>query len=306
MAVEWTQVKGRLLAAVERLKQNKAVDIGVRELLNAIPVVGGFVGAYWDQMEVPGQEDALDIATFLEHLADNRALFERAERRLEVIGDSVLELHEPLEQVLVDLEDIRDDTSYIRKVIQRMEAAVQAEPARRGLAFGLAMLDDRERAERTLAEVNQALAQSGQTPSAAGYYMIGMAAAGRYDYARAEACLLEAVGDPAIAGVAHRGLAITYQRWANEQLTEENYGVAEDLLAKAASHGKEAAAHDVLDPLTLNQLGYGAKDLAIRFQRTNRRAQAEQQFEEALRYFTNVLKITPTTRARTTGLPVSA
>lgn len=293
MAVEWTQVRGRLLAAVERLKQHRAVDVGIRELLNAIPVVGGFVGAYWDEIEIPSEQDALDIAAFLEHLADNRALFERAERRLEAIGDSVLDLHEPLQQVLGDLEDIRDDTSHIRVVMQRMEAAVRAEPARRGLAFGLAMLDDRQRAERTLAEVNQALAQSGETPSPAGYYMIGMAAAGRYDYPRAEACLLQAAADPAFAGVAHRGLAITYQRWANEQITEENYGLAEDLLDKATSHGKEAGTHDQLDPLTLNQLGYTAKDLAIRLQTTNRPAQAQRHFDEALRYFTNVLKMNP-------------
>jgi tetratricopeptide (TPR) repeat protein len=291
MAVEWTQARDGLLAVVERLKQRKAVDIGIRELLNAIPVVGGFVGAYWDQIETPGESDALDIATFLEQMADNRALFERAERRLEAIGDSVLQLNEPLAQVLGDLQDIRDDTSHIREVVHRLEAAVQAEPARRGLAFGLAMLDDRERAERTLAEVNQALLRSGQTPSPAGYYMLGMAAAGRYDYARAEASLLEAVSDPALAGVAHRGLAITYQRWAHEQITDENYGFAEDLLEKSATHGKEAATRDLLDPVTLNQLGYTSKDLAIRFQRTNRPAQAEHHFDEALRYFTNVLKM---------------
>jgi hypothetical protein len=63
----------------------------------------GFVGAYWDQIETPGESDALDIATFLEQMADNRALFERAERRLEAIGDSVLQLNEPLAQVLGDL-----------------------------------------------------------------------------------------------------------------------------------------------------------------------------------------------------------
>lgn len=293
MAGEWTQVRARLLGVVERLKQHKAVDIGIREMLNAIPVVGGFVGAYWDEIETPSEQDALDIAAFLERLADNQALFERAERHLEAIGDSVLKLHEPLQQVLMDVEDIRDDTRHIREAMDRMEAAVQAEPARRGLAFGLAMLEDRQRAERTLAKVDQALEQSGEAPSPAGYYMIGMAAAGRYDYPRAEACLLQAVADPALAGVAHRGLAITYQRWALEQITEENYGLAEDLLDKATSHGKEAGTHDQLDLLLLNQLGYTAKDLAIRLQRTNRPAEAERHFDQALRYFTNVLKMDP-------------
>lgn len=100
--MEWTQVRGRLLAVVERLKQHRAVDIGIRELPGPLPVVGGFVGAYWDEIEVPSEQDALEIAAFLEHLADNRALGR--------LGPHC-----------------------------RLPS---------GLVFGLAMLDDRERAER--------------------------------------------------------------------------------------------------------------------------------------------------------------
>lgn len=302
MAVEWEQVRGRLLAVVEALKQRKAVDLGVRELLRLIPVVGGFVAAYWDELDAPGQGDADQIAAFLAQLADDRALFERAERRLDAIGDSVLQLHEPLAQILGDLEGIRDDTGHIREVLQRIEEAVRTEPARRGLAFGLALLDDRERAARTLAEVKRALEESGQAPTPAALYLLGMAAAGRADHARAEAALLAAVADPSLAGIAHRGLAITYQRWANEQIAAENYGSAADLLTKAAAHGTQAATHDQLDPLTLTQLGYTEKELAQRLQHLNRPAAAEPHLDEALRYFTAVLKLDPDDPSAHNGL----
>lgn len=300
--MEWPEIQRKLLDAAAKLKERKAVDIGIKSLLGLIPVVGGFVSEYWDRLDVHGEAQASELAAVLTRLAMQEDLFERVEERLQSEGNQLLQIKLPISQIVSEIETIADDTQYTRRMLEHWDEALRFGPARDGMALGLAMAEDARSGSAFAEQVQQVVGQLGAEAQPAAYYVLGMSYVSKYQYGPAEAALLEAAKDPGIQGAAIIGLAMNYQRWANELIAQENYGFAEAKLNKADGYIREALRQEPLDTQGLNQLGYTFKDLALRYQSTGKRERADEPIEKATGYFQSVLRLAPDDAGAHNGL----
>jgi tetratricopeptide (TPR) repeat protein len=291
--MEWPEIQTKLLEAAAMLKEHKAVDIGIKSLLGLIPVVGGFVSEYWDRLDVKGEAQASELAAVLTRLSTQEDLFERVEDRLQSQGSQLLELKLPISQIVGEIASIADDTQATRRMLEHWDCALRFGPARDGMTLGLAMEEDARRGGVFADQVRQVVGQLDAKIQPTAYYVLGMSYVSNYQYGLAEAALLEAAKDPDIQAAAIAGLAVNYQRWANELIAQENYGFADEKLDKADGYIREALRQDPLDTQSLNQLGYTFKELAHRFQSTGKRERADELTEKAFGYFQSVLRLAP-------------
>jgi tetratricopeptide (TPR) repeat protein len=300
--MEWPEIQKRLLDAAAMLKEHKAVDIGIKSSLALIPFVGGFVSEYWDRLDVHGEAQASELAAVLTKLATQEDLFQRVAERLESQGHQLLEVKLSISQIVNDIETIADDTHYTRRMLEYWYQALQFGPGRDGMALGLAMVQDAQGGSAFVEQVKQVVGQLGEEAQPAAYYVLGMDYVSKYQFAPAEAMLLEAAKDPGIQGVAIFGLAMNYQHWANELISQENYGFAKEKLEKADAYIREALRREPLDTQSLGQLGYTYKDLAYRYQSTGRNDQANEMLEKAYEDFQSVLRLAPDDPGARNGL----
>jgi tetratricopeptide (TPR) repeat protein len=300
--MEWPEIQRKLLEAAAMLKEHKAVDIGIKSVLGLIPVVGGFVSEYWDRLDVRGEAQASELAAVLTRLAMQEDLFARVEERLQSQGNQLLQIRLPISQIVSEIETIADDTQYTRRMLEHWDKALRFGPARDGMALGLAMAEDTRGGSAFAEQVQQVVGQLGPESRPAAYYVLGMDYVSRYHYGPAETALLEAAKDPDIEGAAIAGLAMNYQRWANELIAQENYGFAEEKLDKADGYIREALRQEPLDTQSLNQLGYTFKDLAFRYQSTGKHERADELIEKASGYFQSVLRLAPDDASAHNGL----
>ena len=59
MPSTWDVIREKLLTAAGKLKKNKVFDIAVEQLLDEIPIVGGFASKYWSTLGGDDAEKAL-------------------------------------------------------------------------------------------------------------------------------------------------------------------------------------------------------------------------------------------------------
>ncbi len=300
--MEWPEIQRKLLEAAAMLKEHKAVDIGIKSVLGLIPVVGGFVSEYWDRLDVQGEAQASELAAVLTRLAMQEDLFERVEERLESQGNQLLQIRLPISQIVSEIEAIADDTQYTRRMLEHWDKALRFGPARDGMALGLAMAEDTRGGSAFAEQVQQVVGQLEAESRPAAYYVLAMHYVSKYQYGPAEAALLEAAKDPGIEGAAITGLAMNYQRWANELIAQENFGFAEEKLDKADGYIREALRQEPLDTQSLNQLGYTFKDLAFRYRSTGKHERADELMEKASGYFQSVLRLAPDDAGAHNGL----
>ena len=300
--MEWPEIQKRLLAAAAMLKEHKAVDIGIKSSLALIPVVGGFVSEYWDRLDVHGEAQASELAAVLTKLATQEGLFERVAERLESQGNQLLEIKLSISQIVSDIETIADDTQYTRRTLEHWDKALRFSPARDGMTLGLAMVEDAQGGSAFVEQVRQVVGQLDEKTQPAAYYLLGMDYVSKYQSAPAEAALLEAAKDPGIQDAAIFGLAMNYQHWANQLITQENYGFAEEKLKKAAAYVREVLRQQPLDTQSLGQLGYTYKELAYRYQSMGKGERANEALEKANEYFQSVLRLAPDDPSAHNGL----
>ena len=49
--MNWLAIRQALRDAAAKLKSNKVTDAAIGELLDAVPVVGGFASSYWSKLD---------------------------------------------------------------------------------------------------------------------------------------------------------------------------------------------------------------------------------------------------------------
>ena len=62
----WAAIRKALRDVAAKLKSNKVTDAAIGELLDAVPVVGGFASSYWSKLDGTDSKKAGELARFLE------------------------------------------------------------------------------------------------------------------------------------------------------------------------------------------------------------------------------------------------
>ena len=121
-------------------------------------------------------------------------------------------------------------------------------------------------------------------------------------YDKAKACFLAAIRASPEIGDAYVGLAMNEQLVANEMIRRQNFGIAEESLAKAEQYVTTALKYDTTNPRIHTQLGYVYKDLAQRYIGTPRAAKAHEFTEKAAKHFKMTLALDDNSASAHNGL----
>jgi tetratricopeptide (TPR) repeat protein len=300
-AVEWRQIQEKLETVVRRIRQNKVLDAATVGLLNEIPVVGGFLSRYWDNLAANDQSPEA-MAEFIESIAEQERNFDNLRHLIEKHGEQLIKQDRKLGDILVNVYEIGDDTRVIKTQIARMVETFEIPSARAAFEQAAAIGQDHRQSLDRIRQAEKVLEGAGAEADATSYYQLGLIYLRMSDFDDAEASLLEAINKQPDLVDALIGLAMIYQRRATEHLGSENYGLAESAAKRSEDYVKNAMFYEPTDMGLQVHLGYLYKDLAQRYAGTARLPKAQEMASKAWGCFERALKINPQDASAHNGL----
>lgn len=299
--MNWDQIQGKLQSIAKRIRQNKIVDAATAALIEEIPVVGGFLSRYWDNLG-GDEESAQSMVSFIEAIAEQKAAFINLRQLVQAHGEKLLEQGATLGEILVRVDETRDSVTAIKTQITRFVETLRIPSAKAAFEAAAAMGEDYRQSRDRVQHAQTVLQQAGAEADASSYYQLGMVYLSMSDFEDAEACLLKAVEMQPDLADALIGLTMIYQRRATEHLRQENYGLAEDAAIRSEGYVKSAMLYDPTDVSLQVHLGYLYKDLAQRYAGTGKAAKAQKVVDKAWGCFATALKINPKNASAHNGL----
>jgi tetratricopeptide (TPR) repeat protein len=299
--MNWGQIQSKLQLVAKRVRQNKLVDAATAALIEEIPVVGGFLSKYWDSLG-GDEESAQNMASFIEAIAEQEKAFNNLGQLVEAQGEHLINQGTTLGEILVRVDETRDNVKAIKTQISRFIETLRIPSAKVAFEIAAAIGEDYRKSTDLIQHAENVLQHAGAEADAHSYYQLGMVYLSMSEFEHAEASLLKAVALQPELVDALIGLAMIYQRQATEHLRKENYGLAEDAAVKAEGYVKSALLHDPTDVSVQVHLGYLYKDLAQRYAGTGKSAQAQLAADKAWRCFETAVKIEPENASAHNGL----
>jgi tetratricopeptide (TPR) repeat protein len=289
----WEETKQRLLEAAQTIRQNKVLDAGTRALLGSIPVVGGFAANLWESIDAGDDERAAQIAALLEAAARQETAFEELKREIDEHGDVLLATHASVDDILGRVTAVQDSVTRVEARLDELFGHLEAPPVMQALQAEVVLRNDLEAAAELIRDADRALSDAGQELSPENLFRLGVVYQATGDTAKAKASFLAATErDPTMA-LAYTGLASILQLEANSMVREENYGLADMTLKRAAAYAERALVLDNTNAEVLVQMGYNEKELAQRYVGAGRASEAATWIEKARSHFRMALGADP-------------
>ncbi len=268
--MSWEATKQKIKAARDYIQQHDVLDAAFAGALGEIPFVGGFLSNWWAKTAEDGAADAEKLATLLDQLSAQEAVFEEFRRLMQSHEEQLAAGRVSLDTMLVlvgelsgDVKNLGDQVSGMAAEVSEIRAVTKQRFVGDAFKAAATLIDDRKRQAQLIGIVTAALEKRGDKADAESLYQLGAYFTLSNDSELAEACLLQATELDDTLTEAYVLLGTIYQLRAYEFIVQENYGFAEDVLDKAKAY---VALAD--DPTALgidNQLGYIYKDFAQRF-----------------------------------------
>jgi tetratricopeptide (TPR) repeat protein len=299
--MDWQSIQQKIRTLAQRIRNDKIVDSVTAELLAAIPLVGGFLSKYWEKT-AGDTESAISMAAFMDAISAQQESFSKLVALVTANGDMLIEQNYSLGQILVSIDETRDNVKDIKTQINRFVETLKIPSAKAAFEIAAAMNEDFQQSSPQLEHAEKVLQMSGDAGDAHSYYQLGMVYLSMSNFSHAEACLLKAVDLRSDLADAMLGIAMIYQRRATEHLRQENFGLAEEAAKKSEGYVKSAMLHDPTDFGIQVHLGYFYKDLAQRFNSTGNKVRANEAFIKAVKCFDNALKVDPDNASAHNGL----
>ncbi len=171
--MNWSQVQDKLETIVQRIRRNKILDAATVGLLNEIPVVGGFLSRYWDNLAANDQSPEA-MAAFIESIAAQETTFNNLYRLVEDQGEQLIEQGEKLGTILLVVSETREDTKEIKTQIRRFVETLEIPSARAAFEQVAAMGEDRRRSLERIKKAEKVLENAGVEADARSYYQLGL------------------------------------------------------------------------------------------------------------------------------------
>jgi tetratricopeptide (TPR) repeat protein len=289
--MSWEETKRRLLDAAQEIRRNKVLDAGTRALLSSIPVVGGFASSLWDSIDAGDDERAAQVAALLESAARQEAAFEDLKREIDEHGDVLLATHASVEDILGRVTAVQSSVGRLEARIDELFRHLEAGPVTQALRAEVVLAHDREAASALIDDADRALTDAGEDLSPENLFRLGVLYQATGDTEKAKASFLAVTEREPTMAAAYTGLATALQLEANTMVREENYGLADANLQRAAAYAEKALALDNANVQVLVQMGYNEKELAQRYAGAGRAAEAGTWVERARTHFKMALGV---------------
>ena len=309
--MNWLAIRQALRDAAAKLKSNEVTDAAIGELLNAVPVVGGFASSYWSKLDGADSNKAGELARFLEVLGEREARFNAMRDFLQsqssLTLNLVLESRGSLNMILALVERVDGGMSELRKEVSELgvqlaEIADVTEAKFVGTAMRVSatLIDDHASRTEMIASITRDLEQAGSAVTEDSLYDMAMMfmLTGRHQLA--EAALLEVHHRDGSRDQTLIALAQIYQLRAHELVIGKNYGFAEEVLEKSRGYLK-VADDDANLEIDL-QLAYGYKELGQAYMEAARPADAAEPLRKARKLFAGVLAVEPRNPSALNGM----
>ena len=313
--MNWSAIRQALRDAAAKLKSNEVTDAAIGELLDAVPVVGGFASSYWSKLDGADSSKAGELARFLEVLGEREARFNAMRDFLQsqssLTLDLVLESRGSLDMILSLVERVDGGMSELRKEVSELgvqlaEIADVTEAKFVGTAMRVSatLIDDHASRTEMIASITRDLEQAGSAVTEDTLYDMAMMFMLKGKHQLAEAALLEVHHRDGSRDETLIALAQIYQLRAHELVIGKNFGFAEEVLEKSRGYVK-VADDDANLEIDL-QLAYGYKELGQAYMEAARPGDAAEPLRKARKLFAGVLAVEPpqSERAQRDGKPV--
>jgi tetratricopeptide (TPR) repeat protein len=287
----WEETKQRLLEAAQTIRQNKVLDAGTRALLASVPVVGGFAERMWDSIDAGDDERATQIAALLEAAARQQADFEQLKRKIDEQGDTLLATHASVDDILGRVTVVQASVTRVEAKLDALFAHLEAEPVKQALHAEVVLANDLDAASDLIHDADRALADAGQDLSPENLFRLGVVYQATGNNEQAKASFLAVTERDPTNAAAYTGLASVLQLEANTMVREENFGLADISLRKAAAYAEKALALDNTNVQVLVQMGYNEKELAQRYVGAGRASEAAVWIDKARAHFRMALGV---------------
>lgn len=309
--MNWPTVRQALSGAAAKLKSNKLTDAAIGELLDAVPVVGGFASSYWSKLGADDADKAGDLARFLEVLGERESRFVAMRDFLQgqstLTLDLVLRSQGSLDMILAIVERVDGGMSELQEEVSRLGGQLAEIADVTGKKFvgnalrvSATLIDDHASRAEMIASIVGELEQSGTSVTEDTLYDMAMMFMLTGKQELAEAALLEvhhrdgSRDEPLIA------LSQIYQLRAHEHIIGKNFGFAEEILEKSKGYIKVADDDANLD-IDL-QLAYGYKELGQAYMQASRASEAMEPLRIARKLFAGVLAVEPRNPSALNGM----
>ena len=309
--MNWPTVRQALSAAAAKLKSNKLTDAAIGELLDAVPVVGGFASSYWSKLGADDAGKAGELARFLKVLGERESRFVAMRDFLQgqssLTLDLVLQSQGSLDMILAIVErvdggmsELRDEVSKLGGQLAEIADVTGKKFVGNALRVSATLIDDHASRAQMIASIVGELEQAGTSVSEDTLYDMAMMFMLTGKQELAEAALLEAHhrdgsrDEPLIA------LSQIYQLRAHEHIIGKNFGFAEEILEKSKGYIKVADDDANLD-IDL-QLAYGYKELGQAYMQASRANEAMEPLRIARKLFAGVLAVEPRNPSALNGM----
>ena len=322
--MSWQDIRLKLREAAQYVKRNKILDAGAKSLLSQIPVVGGVVAAFWDNVDIGQAEKATEVAKFLERLSNQE------EAHFDTLVGYLEEQKQELTAGKQSLNGLLDDVARLMEMTERIEVTGDAthensEEAIRMLRMlsvdirrinkkiGISALSEALEVRASLTEsdrrkidenekVYSAIRETGIPAVAADSYQMGLVAAFQRRYVDAEYHFKETLAADAEHGKADTGLALMYYLRHSEMERMGDLPSAERFLKQAEMHVNRALSLDPFDLEALIQSGYIYNDYARQYIRRQQPEKAVELLDKAKQHFEYVQERDPRNAGAYNGL----
>jgi len=323
--MSWQDIKSKLREAAQSVKRNKILDAGAKSLLSQIPVVGGVVAAFWDNVDLGQEEKATEVAKFLERLSNQE------EAHFDTLVGYLEEQKQELTAGKQSLNGLLDDVARLMKMTERIEVTGDAthensEEAIRMLRMlsvdirriskkiGISSLSEallEVKASLTESDITKiyqnekvynAIREAGIPVNASELYQMGLVAVFQRRYVDAENLFKQTLAADAEHGKADTGLALLYQVRANDMLQRGDLAPAEQFLKQSDIYVNRALSLDPFDLEALVQSGYIYRDYAQVYILRQQPENAVELLDKAKRHFEFVQERDPHNAGAYNGL----
>jgi tetratricopeptide (TPR) repeat protein len=269
------------------------LDAAVTELLDQVPVVGGFAAKCWSGLEGDDAAESAELARFLEEIGKQQKAFEKTAGIIARQGELLQQSKHSLDIIrsqTAELREVRGDVKVLRDQVGQIVAITEKEFVQDPFRVSATLIDDHKRRAELVDTVVKLAAEQNVDLGEDALYDLAMLFMGANQGELAEACLLEMHHRAPDRLEALAALAQLYQRRAHEQIHQKNFGFAEQILEKARAYVKQA---DDLDSGTDLRLGYVYKELAQAYQRNQQPSKAKKPLKKARQLFVGVVEVEP-------------
>lgn len=307
----WAAIRKALHDVAAKLKSNKIADAAIGELLDAVPVVGGFASSYWSKLDGADAAKAGELARFLEVLAERETRFiamrDFLQGQSSLTLDLVLQSKGSLDMILAVVErvdggmsELREEVSELGAQLARIADVTEAKFVGTAMRVSATLIDDHASRGEMIASITKDLEQSGRAVTDDALYDMAMMFMLTGRHQMAEAALLEVHHRDGSRDETLIALAQIYQLRAHEHIIGKNYGLAEEVLEKSRGYVKVADDDSNLD-IDL-QLAYGYKELGQAYMEASRPGDAAEPLRKARKLFAGVLAVEPRNPSALNGM----